>query len=81
MEQAVRATESTDNTVIRDWLANRTESDPVETILGPFYWDDRGLPQNKPFIMNQWQDEQLKFVYPKGQFPGVVDLLWPKPQW
>jgi branched-chain amino acid transport system substrate-binding protein len=81
MEQAVRATESTDNTVIRDWLANRTQSDPVETILGPFYWDDRGLPQNKPFIMNQWQDEELKFVYPKGQFPGVVDLLWPKPQW
>ncbi len=39
IEQAVRATESTDNTVLRDWLAARTVDDPVKTILGDFYWD------------------------------------------
>jgi branched-chain amino acid transport system substrate-binding protein len=81
MEQAVRATGTTDNTKIREWFVARTANDPVETILGPFYWDERGLPKDKPFIMVQWQDEKLRFVYPKGQFPGVVDLLWPKPQW
>lgn len=81
MEQAIRATGSTDNTVIRDWLAARTEDDPVQTILGPFYWDDRGLPIGKPFIMVQWQEEELEFVYPKGQFPGVEDLVWPRPEW
>lgn len=81
MEQAIRATGSTDNTVLREWLDARTEDDPVETILGPFYWDDRGLPIGKPFIMVQWQDESLEFVYPRGQFPGVQDLLWPRPEW
>ena len=43
IEQAVRATGSTDNTVLRDWLAARTAADPVKTILGDFYWDERGL--------------------------------------
>ena len=81
MEQAVRATGTTDNTAIRDWFAARTVNNPVKTILGDFYWDDRGLPVNKPFIMVQWQGEELEFVYPKGAFPGVVDLVWPKPEW
>jgi branched-chain amino acid transport system substrate-binding protein len=77
IEQAVRATESTDNTVLRDWLAARTEADPVKTILGDFYWDKRGLPINKSFIMTQWQDGKLEFVYPTDAFPGV----YPKPVW
>lgn len=81
IEQAVRATGTTDNTVIRDWLAARTEKDPVKTILGDFYWDSRGLPINKSFIMTQWQDGQLKFVYPTDAFPGVVPLQYPKPTW
>jgi branched-chain amino acid transport system substrate-binding protein len=81
MEQAVRATGSTDNTVLQKWLAARTEKDPVKTILGDFYWDERGLPINKSFIMTQWQDGQLKFVYPTNAFPGVVPLQYPKPTW
>lgn len=81
MEQAVRAVGTTDNDAIRDWFNERTEDDPVQTILGPFHWDDRGLPIGKPFIMVQWQDEELEFIYPRGQFPGVEDLVWPKPEW
>jgi branched-chain amino acid transport system substrate-binding protein len=81
MEQAVRATGTTDNTVLQEWLASRTADDPVRTILGDFYWDDRGLPVDKPFIMVQWQEGELEFVYPQGAFPGVVDLVWPKPAW
>jgi len=81
MEQAVRGANTTDNTVIRDWMAARTAEEPVRTILGDFYWDERGLPVNKPFIMVQWQEGELNFVYPQGAFPGVVDLVWPKPEW
>jgi branched-chain amino acid transport system substrate-binding protein len=81
MEQAVRATGTTDNDAIREWFEARTADDPVRTILGPFHWDDRGLPIGKPFIMVQWQDQDLEFVYPRGQFPGVEDLVWPKPEW
>lgn len=81
IEQAVRATGSTDNTVLRDWLAARTAEDPVKTILGDFYWDERGLPINKSFIMTQWQDGKLEFVYPTDAFPGVKPLVYPKPAW
>ncbi len=81
MEQAIRATGTTDNAVLRDWLASRTAEEPVRTILGDFYWDERGLPIDKPFIMVQWQDENLEFVYPTDAFPGVADLVWPKPEW
>lgn len=81
IEQAVRATDSTDNTVIHEWLAARTEKEPVKTILGDFYWDERGLPINKSFIMTQWQDGKLEFVYPTDAFPGVKPLVYPKPAW
>jgi branched-chain amino acid transport system substrate-binding protein len=81
IEQAVRATGSTDNTVLRDWLSARTADDPVKTILGDFYWDERGLPINKSFIMTQWQDGNLEFVYPTDAFPGVEPLVYPKPEW
>lgn len=81
IEQAVRATGTTDNTVLHEWLAARTAADPVKTILGDFYWDARGLPINKSFIMTQWQDGKLEFVYPTDAFPGVKLLLYPKPNW
>jgi branched-chain amino acid transport system substrate-binding protein len=76
MDQAIRATGSTDNDVLRDWLASRSAEEPVKTILGDFHWDERGLPLGKPFLITQWQDQQLKFVYPVGQFPGTSPLVW-----
>jgi branched-chain amino acid transport system substrate-binding protein len=79
IEQAVRATGTTDNKVLHDWLAARTADEPVKTILGDFYWDERGLPINKSFIMTQWQDGELKFVYPTNAFPGVMPLVYPMP--
>jgi branched-chain amino acid transport system substrate-binding protein len=81
MTQAVRITGSTDNAVLRDWLASRTKDSPVKTVLGDFYWDERGLPLGKPFLMTQWQNQKLQFIYPIGQFPGTTDVVWPKPTW
>ena len=81
MEQAIRATGSTDNEVLRDWLASRSAEEPVKTILGDFRWDERGLPEGKSFLITQWQDQDLTFVYPVGEFPGTSELLWKKPAW
>lgn len=81
LEQAVQAAGSTDNTAVRKWLASRTKQNPVKTVLGDFYFDERGLAKDKPFLMAQWQDGKLRFVYPVGQFPGTADLVWPKPKW
>ncbi len=60
------------------WLHDRTAADPVKTVLGDFYWDKRGLPVDRSLIMTQWQDEVLEFVFPVGEFPGTVDLVYPK---
>jgi branched-chain amino acid transport system substrate-binding protein len=79
MAQAIAEANSADNTVLRDWLAARTKDSPVKTILGDFHWDEKGLPLDKAFLITQWQNGELKFVYPLGQFPGTSDLVWPKP--
>lgn len=78
MEQAVIGAGSTDNAAMQEWLRARTADDPVKTVLGDFHWDERGLPIDRSLIMNQWQDGELKFVFPVGEFPGTVDLLYPK---
>ena len=79
MVQAVAETGSTDNDEIRAWLNARTVDDPVMTVLGPFHWNEKGLPEGRAFLMTQWQDNELKFIYPIGEFPGTVDIVYPKP--
>jgi branched-chain amino acid transport system substrate-binding protein len=81
MEQAVRAVGSTDNEKLRAWLAARTKADPVRTVLGDFAWDKRGLPVHRSFLVLQWQNNKLEFVWPQGEFAGIKDVQWPKPKW
>lgn len=80
IEQAIIGAGSTDNAKMTEWMHARTKDDPVRTVLGRFSWDDVGLPEDKPFIMTQWQDGQLKFVYPTDEFDGVSPMLYPKPE-
>lgn len=81
MEQAVRATGTLDNTVLKDWLHARTTEEPVRTVLGNFHWDERGLPIGRPHLLLQWQNGNLEFIWPRGEFPGTKDIIWPKPAW
>jgi branched-chain amino acid transport system substrate-binding protein len=81
MTQAIEATGGTDQVAMRDWLASRTADDPVRTVLGDFYWDERGLPIGRSPILTQWDDGTLNFVYPVGEFEGTVDMVYPKPEW
>ncbi|MBB4956073.1 branched-chain amino acid transport system substrate-binding protein [Agrobacterium vitis] len=78
IEQAIVGAGSTDNTKMGEWLHARTKNDPVRTVLGRFNWDERGLAKDKEHIMTQWQDGQLKFVFPKDEFEGVVPFTYPK---
>lgn len=79
--QAIEGVGSADNAAMSQWLHARTADDPVSTIMGDFSWDDRGLPLARSFLVNQWQDGQLEFVFPVGEFPGTTDLQYPKPDW
>lgn len=81
MEQAIRAVESTDNTAIRDWLASRTADDPVRTIQGDYYFDEKGLTAERDVLLQQWQEEELRFIFPLGEEYQAVDPIYPKPEW
>lgn len=81
MEQAMIGAGSTDNAAMAQWLRDRTADDPVRTIMGEFYWDERGLPIGRDYILNQWQDGSLNFVYPVGEALDTTDLIFPKPDW
>ncbi|WP_297833650.1 amino acid ABC transporter substrate-binding protein [uncultured Roseibium sp.] len=78
IEQAILGAGSTDNEAMGKWLSERTRDEPVRTILGRFNWDELGLPANKPFLMTQWNDGELQFVYPTDEFEGVSALTYPK---
>lgn len=78
IEHAINGAGSTDNDAMSSWLKARTDAEPVRTILGSFTWDDRGLPRGKPFLMAQWNEGELQFVYPTGEFSGVAPMSYPK---
>lgn len=78
IEQAIIGAGSTDNAKMQSWLNARTKEDPVKTVLGDYSWDEVGLPRDKSHIMTQWQGGVMKFVYPQGQFDGVVPFTYPK---
>lgn len=79
--QAMEGSGGTDNTAMAEWMHSRTDDDAVQTIMGDFTWDERGLPAGRAFLVNQWQENELEFVYPIGEFEGTSDLIWPKPDW
>lgn len=81
MEQAIRAVGEPDNAKIKEWLRARTKEEPVKTVLGDFYWDERGLPIDKNFLLVQWQEGELRLVFPTDEFEGVAELVYPKPEW
>jgi branched-chain amino acid transport system substrate-binding protein len=81
MEQAIIGAGSTDNTALAQWLRDRTADDPVRTVLGDFHWDERGLPIGRDYLLNQWQDGVLQFVFPVGEGLDTVDLVFPKSEW
>ncbi|MGF1476459.1 MAG: amino acid ABC transporter substrate-binding protein [Geminicoccaceae bacterium] len=78
IEQAMIGAGSTDNAAMGEWLSARTKDDPVRTILGRFNWDEVGLPDDKPFLMTQWNGGELQFVYPTDEFDGYQDMSYPK---
>ncbi len=81
MEQGMIGAGSTDNAAIAQWFRDRTEDDPVRTILGDYHWDERGLAIGRDLLLNQWQDGELQFVFPVGEGLDTVDLVFPKPEW
>lgn len=82
MANAVHYTESLDNTKLRDWLASRTVDDPVKTIQGGYQFDDKGLTEGRDVLLLQWQNGELRHVFPTGdEYPDAAALRWPMSNW
>ena len=82
VEQGVRGANSVDNAEVSAWLAARTKDSPVKTVLGDFYWDERGLAIDRSPLLVQWQDQELEFVYPTKDLGDLAeDIVHPRPDW
>jgi branched-chain amino acid transport system substrate-binding protein len=57
-----------------EWL--RTH--PVETVVGPLSWDDKGRPQGAHMIQ-QWVGGKIRIVLPENL--KEADMIFPKPTW
>lgn len=80
--QAVDEADTLDNAKLRDWLADRTAADPIKTIQGDYHFDDKGLTADRDVLLLQWQDGELKQIYPTGEeYPDVAKVVWPTPNW
>jgi len=80
MQQAMEAADTLDNDKIKEYMDARTEEDPINTILGPFWWDDKGLPhRDYPYV--QWVEGELELVWPPDPAVQTAEPLWPKPNW
>ncbi|HEY0989648.1 MAG TPA: ABC transporter substrate-binding protein, partial [Kofleriaceae bacterium] len=57
-----------------EWL----RSHPVDTVVGPLRWDDKGRPQGAHMIQ-QWVKGKIQIVLPDNL--KEADLIFPKPPW
>jgi branched-chain amino acid transport system substrate-binding protein len=72
LQTAVKAVGSIDDQqALADWLHEH----PVDTILGPLSWDDRGAPTGD-FLIGQWQNGKAEIVLPESAKTSDIELGW-----
>ena len=78
MAYAAEEAGTTDNTEIKTWLDERTAEDPIPTIQGDYYFDEDGLTADRDVLLQQWQDGELKHIFPQGEeFPETAKIQYP----
>lgn len=78
MAYAAEEAGTTDNAEIKTWLDERTADDPIPTIQGDYYFDEDGLTADRDVLLLQWQDGELKHVFPPGdEYPNQAKIQYP----
>ena len=72
-EQAVNATKSLDNDVLRDYIAKST----FQTVQGPFKYNAKGYMTPEDTVVTQFQGGKRVIVWPKSEATGT--FVYPKP--
>jgi branched-chain amino acid transport system substrate-binding protein len=70
LEQAVNATKSLDQTVLRDYIA----ANKFETVVGPIKYNDVGYSTPEDTLVVQFQKAKRVIVWPKSQATGELIL-------
>ncbi|HEX2129861.1 MAG TPA: amino acid ABC transporter substrate-binding protein [Solirubrobacterales bacterium] len=78
MAYAAEEAGTTDNAEIKTWLDERTAEDPIPTIQGDYYFDEDGLTAERDVLLLQWQDGELRHVFPQGEeYPNQAKIQYP----
>ncbi len=72
-EQAVNATKSLDQTVLRDYIASHS----FDTVVGTIKYNDKGYSTPSDTIVTQFQDGKRTIVWPKDVANG--SFIYPRP--
>jgi branched-chain amino acid transport system substrate-binding protein len=77
---AIEKAGTLDQEAIRDVIASASASDPLDTILGPT-WFDNGLlaRETHPGEIGQWIDGVFEVVGPTDK--ATAEFVYPKPSW
>jgi branched-chain amino acid transport system substrate-binding protein len=78
MAYAAEEAGTVDNTEIKTWLDERTAEDPIPTIQGDYFFDEDGLTAERDVLLLQWQDGELRHVFPPGdEYPNQAKIQYP----
>lgn len=69
-EQAIEATKSLDQDVLRDYVSKNT----FQTVDGPISFDEKGLPKETRILVIQWQGGKPVILSPKEQATGEAKI-------
>jgi branched-chain amino acid transport system substrate-binding protein len=78
---AIEKAGTLDQEVIRDVIASASPEDPLDTVLGPTWFEENGLlaKETHPGEIGQWIDGVYEVVGPTDKATG--ELVYPKPPW
>jgi len=74
LEVAVKATNSLDNDVLRDYVA----ANEFRTVMGTLSWDETGKPKPSVLLI-QWIDGEQEIIWPAEA--ATAEPVYPMPTW
>lgn len=74
MEEAIRATGSIENEVLREYVA----ANRFDTVIASLKWDERGLPEEGRLLC-VWMDGEMRIIWPPEA--ATAEFVYPKPPW
>lgn len=77
---AIETAGTLDQEAVRDVIASASPEDPIDTVLGPTWFDNQLLAkETHPGEIGQWIDGVYEVVGPRDK--ATAEFVYPKPEW